>query len=293
MRKTKLLLTSMSALAATVTILSVPAHAEEREFQCSSGYRIALPAPEKNGVIQTSDMFDRMIFQADGLWLHDDTNISFQYDNQTAMLDVDGREIACEQVAQAFVTTVVEPASTRAAPLDADKAQVAAVMPQTNSAKSGRVSVSSDETAQADVNSSAPIVPPVDVTPAQSPTADTASDSITIVGQEQVATLPADVDAETTGSVALAPETPAQAVGAVLTGQSRGGRLRAGPGTDFAIAGALEAGTPVTIVENVGNEFRGFDWFEIEYGDGQRAFTWGGILCSDGEKADGVFEVCG
>ncbi|MEO0544583.1 MAG: SH3 domain-containing protein [Pseudomonadota bacterium] len=263
---------SVLALAAAVSF-SPSAHAREGEFQCSSSYRIALPAPQANGVIQTSAIFDRMIFEGDGLWLHDDTNISFRLDGDAATLEVDGREIGCEKVAQAYVTTIAEPASARAAPLAADKAQVAAATPQGGAPKNARISKAATpllDTAVADPNK--PTVPPV---------------------EEQQASLPADVDAETTGSVELAPETSAQAAGAVLTGQSRGGRLRAGPGTDFAIAGALEAGTPITIIENVGNEFRGFDWFEIEYGDGQRAFTWGGILCSDGEKAIGVFEVCG
>ncbi len=292
MRKTNLLLTSVSALAASALFSPSSAQATEGDYQCSTGYRIALPAPDKNGVIQTFAIFDRMIFEGDGLWLHDDTNIAFRLDGEVAVLDVDGREIACEKVAQAVVTTTVEPASARATPLDADKAQVTAAAPQTGSTKSSRVVQSAEATAQAGVNSIEPLVPSIETVPAETAVSDVASESVTVV-DEQVAALPADVDAETTGSVELAPDTSQTAASTTLTGQSRGGRLRAGPGTDFAIAGALEAGTPVTIVENVGNEFRGFDWFEIEYGDSQRAFTWGGILCSDGEKADGVFEICG
>ncbi|MEO1748605.1 MAG: SH3 domain-containing protein [Pseudomonadota bacterium] len=292
MRKTNLLLTSLSALAASTLFSPSTAQATEGDYQCSTGYRIALPAPDKNGVIQTFAMFDRMIFEGDGLWLHDDTNIAFRLNGEVAVLDVDGREIACKKVAQAFVTTTVEPASARAALLDADKAQAAVVAPQAGSSKSSRVTPSTNVTEQADVDSTEPLVPTIETVPAQTEVSDAASESVTVV-DEQVAALPTDVDAETTGSVEAAPDAGDPAVGATLTGQSRGGRLRAGPGTDFAIAGAIEAGTPVTIVENVGNEFRGFDWFEIEYGDSQRAFTWGGILCSDGEKADGVFEVCG
>ncbi|MEO1702399.1 MAG: SH3 domain-containing protein [Pseudomonadota bacterium] len=296
MRKTKLLFASVSALAASAFVFSASAQAAEEEFQCSSGYRIALPALDSNGVIQTSNMFDRMIFEAEGLWFHDDTNIAFRLSGEAAILDVDGSEIACQKVAQAFVTTTVEPASARALPLEADKAQVAAVVPQGGTPKSGRVSAVGQETEQAGLNSSAPLVPAVGETPTPAVPTGAASQSVTIVAEGQVASLPTGVDTETTGSLELAPETPSDAVEEVetiLTGQSRGGRLRAGPGTDFAIAGAIETGTPVKILENVGNTFRGFDWFEIEYGDGQRAFTWGGILCSDGEKTDGIFEVCG
>ncbi|MEM1377529.1 MAG: SH3 domain-containing protein, partial [Pseudomonadota bacterium] len=101
------------------------------------------------------------------------------------------------------------------------------------------------------------------------------------------------IDEETQTASLQTDEPVAEVAAPALTGKSRGGRLRQGPGTGFDVAGTIREGTPVTILENAGNTLNGFDWFEIEYGDGQRAYTWGGILCTDGEKADGVFEVCG
>ncbi|WP_196257806.1 DUF4189 domain-containing protein [Pelagibacterium limicola] len=76
-------------------------------------------------------------------------------------------------------------------------------------------------------------------------------------------------------------------------GQSLGGRLRAGPGTDYAPAGSLAEGSPITLISNTGVSFNGYDWFEVRTPEGSRAYQWGGILCSEGQLVPGVFEVCG
>ncbi|MEN0000033.1 MAG: SH3 domain-containing protein [Pseudomonadota bacterium] len=278
MRKQQLLGTAAWAAALFVMQPAMPAFAEDQEFQCSTGYRIFLPDPGPNGVIQTSSMFDRMIFERDGLWLHDDTDIQFELIGENPLLVVNGQEITCQQVPQAIVTTVVEPATSRAAPLQSDLARVAPEQPPTD--KADRVAPQTVQSVEA----------PAETQAAEPPTV-TASLEV----QETPAPAPIVDDATTTGSLVIVPDennaTAAEEPPA-LTGQSRGGRLRSGPGTDFAIAGALDEGAPVTILENVGNTYRGYDWFEIEYGDGQKAFTWGGILCSDGQQADGLFEMC-
>ncbi len=78
-----------------------------------------------------------------------------------------------------------------------------------------------------------------------------------------------------------------------LQGQSRGGKLRAGPGTNFAQVGSLSEGTWVTILKNSGVRMDGYDWFEVVADSGLRGFQWGGIMCSNGSKIAGVYQACG
>lgn len=76
-------------------------------------------------------------------------------------------------------------------------------------------------------------------------------------------------------------------------GQSLGGSLRSGPGTNFAKVGSLSEGTWITIIKNAGVRFDGYDWFEIALDNGTRAFQWGGIMCSNGAPLNGTYSVCG
>jgi hypothetical protein len=75
-------------------------------------------------------------------------------------------------------------------------------------------------------------------------------------------------------------------------GRSLGGKVRSGPGTNFAAVGSLAEGASLTILSNAGVQFNGFDWFEISAGD-LRGFHWGGIMCSDGVGIAGVYQQCG
>lgn len=75
-------------------------------------------------------------------------------------------------------------------------------------------------------------------------------------------------------------------------GQSLGGKLRVGPGTQYARAGSLAEGTRITILRNTGVRIDGYDWFEIATRNGTRGYQWGGIMCSNGNQIDGIYSVC-
>lgn len=77
-----------------------------------------------------------------------------------------------------------------------------------------------------------------------------------------------------------------------MAGRSLGGRLRNGPGTNFSPAGSLAEGDRVTIVANTGVRFDGYDWFEVKVPGGGTAYQWGGIMCSEGQMIEGIFEQC-
>ena len=77
-----------------------------------------------------------------------------------------------------------------------------------------------------------------------------------------------------------------------VQGQSLGGKLRAGPGVNHRQVGSLVEGTFITIVSNSGVRFDGYDWFEVDAGNGRQGFQWGGIMCSNGQQIAGVFDQC-
>jgi len=77
-----------------------------------------------------------------------------------------------------------------------------------------------------------------------------------------------------------------------VLGQSLGGKLRAGPGTNHAQVGSLMEGAFITIVTRADVHFNGYDWFQVDAGNGQRGYQWGGIICSKGQQVDGVFQQC-
>lgn len=92
-------------------------------------------------------------------------------------------------------------------------------------------------------------------------------------------------------------QNPQQAANAAqqlnVQGQSLGGKLRGGPGTNYAQVGSLTEGTWVTILRNTGVRFDGYDWFEVATDRGQRGFQWGGIMCSNGQQISGIYQQCG
>jgi hypothetical protein len=75
------------------------------------------------------------------------------------------------------------------------------------------------------------------------------------------------------------------------SGMSLGGTLRAGPGTDFPKVGSLAYGAKFNIKTNSGVSMGGYDWFTVRSGK-VASYQWGGIMCSDNIKLEGIFQRC-
>jgi uncharacterized protein YraI len=76
-----------------------------------------------------------------------------------------------------------------------------------------------------------------------------------------------------------------------VTGQSLGGKVRAGPGLNYRQIDSLSEGQDIRIVTGTGVMMNGYEWFEIGMGE-NLGYQWGGILCSNGEKLPGIFSAC-
>lgn len=76
-----------------------------------------------------------------------------------------------------------------------------------------------------------------------------------------------------------------------LAGQSLGGNMRIGPGTQYEWIHSLSEGTPLIIDAYAGVAFNGFEWFAVNVNE-MRGFVWGGILCSEGQHLPGVYSQC-
>lgn len=74
-------------------------------------------------------------------------------------------------------------------------------------------------------------------------------------------------------------------------GRSLGGKVRSGPGTNFAQVGSLHLGDRISIITNTGVHFDGYDWFEIHYGN-RVGYQWGGIMCSNSTVVAGMYQQC-
>lgn len=77
-----------------------------------------------------------------------------------------------------------------------------------------------------------------------------------------------------------------------VVGQSFGGKLREGPGREFSQIGNVSEGTWLTILNNTGIRFEGYDWFEVVFDTGTRGYQWGGIMCSNGPRIEGIYNSC-
>jgi len=77
-----------------------------------------------------------------------------------------------------------------------------------------------------------------------------------------------------------------------IRAKSWGGKLRGGPGVEYSQTGSLHEGARVTLLQNTGVKWNGYDWFRIRTADGKEAFQWGGILCSDALHVIGIYEKC-
>ncbi|WP_417685102.1 DUF4189 domain-containing protein [Roseibium sp.] len=77
-----------------------------------------------------------------------------------------------------------------------------------------------------------------------------------------------------------------------VVGQSLGGKLRSGPGMNYRQTGSVSEGTWLTILNNTGVHYDGYDWFEVVFDNGARGYQWGGIMCSNGPRIQGIYSSC-
>ena len=75
------------------------------------------------------------------------------------------------------------------------------------------------------------------------------------------------------------------------SGMSLGGTLRSGPGIEYSKVGSLAYGAKFNIKANSGVEMGGYDWFVVRSGK-VASYQWGGIMCSDTIKLDGILYRC-
>lgn len=73
---------------------------------------------------------------------------------------------------------------------------------------------------------------------------------------------------------------------------SLGGVVRSGAGTQHARVGSLSYGDPVALKSRTGEMMNGYEWFEIEFGEGQTGYMWGGIMCSNALHIVGLYQDC-
>ncbi|WP_075996009.1 DUF4189 domain-containing protein [Salaquimonas pukyongi] len=106
---------------------------------------------------------------------------------------------------------------------------------------------------------------------------------LAIVGFRQFACIKAAADPATAKQGGTAVERP---------GMSLGGNMRVGPGINHARMKPLRRGTRLMILSNARTSYRGYNWFRIKLTDGRTGFQWGGIICSEGTKVEGLKRVC-
>jgi len=82
----------------------------------------------------------------------------------------------------------------------------------------------------------------------------------------------------------------AQAAG--MEAGSWGGKVRSGPGKEFAKIGSLSNGDPVILIESTNIFLDGYEWFKIIYGNNSIGYQWGGILCGFDIPISGTYSVC-
>ncbi len=88
-----------------------------------------------------------------------------------------------------------------------------------------------------------------------------------------------------------APPSPPPAAAFPASAQSRGGNVRAGPGSRHRKLAVLKKDEPITILERSETLFRGQPWFKIEY-RGRTGYQWGGLICAKGTPVPGTNAQC-
>ncbi len=76
-----------------------------------------------------------------------------------------------------------------------------------------------------------------------------------------------------------------------MDGQSFGGNVRSGPGTNFPRTDELSEGDHVVIIRDTGVGMNGYNWFEIGYANGKSGYQWGKLLCSR-NLYGGIYQQC-
>ena len=74
-------------------------------------------------------------------------------------------------------------------------------------------------------------------------------------------------------------------------GQSYGGKVRAGPSMNDAQIGSLYEGMAIQILNGTGVFMNGYEWFRIQYGNGNIGYQWGGLICSERDYP-GILTTC-
>ena len=70
------------------------------------------------------------------------------------------------------------------------------------------------------------------------------------------------------------------------------GKVRSGPGQNYAQVGSLNEGEDVVLLENTGVMMNGYPWFRIRFRNNREGYKWGGILCAKRVPVDGVYKQC-
>lgn len=74
-------------------------------------------------------------------------------------------------------------------------------------------------------------------------------------------------------------------------GLSYGGKVRSGPGMNYAQTGSLRQNDDLTILGRTGVLMNGYEWFSVRLTNGNTGFQWGGIMCSQHDLY-GVLDKC-
>lgn len=70
---------------------------------------------------------------------------------------------------------------------------------------------------------------------------------------------------------------------------SWGGKLRSGPSITAEQTDSLQMGEKVTLLERTEDMYQGFPWFKVATENAMIGYTWGGILCDQSGRTDGMF----
>lgn len=73
---------------------------------------------------------------------------------------------------------------------------------------------------------------------------------------------------------------------------SWGGIVRAQPSIQSDRLDSLSEGEVITLLADTGIEMNGYNWFQIQFRNGQTGYQWGGIICGQTRPIPGTFEIC-
>lgn len=73
---------------------------------------------------------------------------------------------------------------------------------------------------------------------------------------------------------------------------SWGGKVRSGPGMNYAHLSSLAESDRVDLISDTGVMMNGYPWFRIRYHGSAVGYQWGGILCAIDTPIVGLFQTC-